>query len=343
MSIKGILHRCCLIAFTRLWVLLPMMLLTSCIRREFTLDYEPLTNVQISIDWQLSPEATAKGMTILFYDMNNPDADFVRYDFTDVNGGVVKLTPGTYRAIAYNNDTEAILYRNMQNIETLEAYTRSSSLEETATIQLSSLVSNTRANNEQVILEPDRLWCGASEVFTIKEDGTTSPIIIQPETRISVMSIQINGVANLQYLRQMGGTMSGLAPGVNMLTGQKIEGGVIQAFEVDVVDATTLSISFFTFGKTIDYEGTEVEELNNLTIYAMLADGSQWQYTVDVTELVSDEDITPDVPTDIHIEIDELPVPKPITNGSGFQPTIDGWDDVNIDVGMGNENDNNNG
>ena len=37
---------------------------------------------------------------------------------------------------------------------------------------------------------------------------------------------------------------------------------------------------------------------------------------------------------EIHIDIEELPVPKPIVNGSGFQPTIDGWQGVEIDVNM---------
>ena len=37
---------------------------------------------------------------------------------------------------------------------------------------------------------------------------------------------------------------------------------------------------------------------------------------------------------EVGIELDELPIPKPIVNGSGFQPTIDSWQGVEIDVGM---------
>ena len=36
----------------------------------------------------------------------------------------------------------------------------------------------------------------------------------------------------------------------------------------------------------------------------------------------------------IAIDIDELPIPKPIVNGSGFQPTIDGWQGIEINVEM---------
>ena len=36
----------------------------------------------------------------------------------------------------------------------------------------------------------------------------------------------------------------------------------------------------------------------------------------------------------LFVEVDGLPVPKPIVNGSGFQPTIDGWQGVEIEVSM---------
>jgi hypothetical protein len=32
-------------------------------------------------------------------------------------------------------------------------------------------------------------------------------------------------------------------------------------------------------------------------------------------------------PFNINIYIDGLPVPKPIVNGSGFVPTLDGWEE----------------
>jgi hypothetical protein len=37
---------------------------------------------------------------------------------------------------------------------------------------------------------------------------------------------------------------------------------------------------------------------------------------------------------EIIVNLDDLPIPKPIVNGGGFQPTIDGWQGVEIDVGM---------
>ena len=84
-----------------------------------------------------------------------------------------------------------------------------------------------------------------------------------------------------------------------------------------------------------DIEVGDNSLLHLLTIYAILADGSKWYYTNDVTDQMHDSSSS--TPTDdnhIYIELDDLPVPKPIVNGSGFQPTIDGWQGVEIEVGM---------
>ena len=36
----------------------------------------------------------------------------------------------------------------------------------------------------------------------------------------------------------------------------------------------------------------------------------------------------------MEIEVSGLPIPKPIVNGSGFRPTIDTWQGVEIEIGM---------
>ena len=72
-----------------------------------------------------------------------------------------------------------------------------------------------------------------------------------------------------------------------------------------------------------------------LTVYVILADGSKWYYTADVSgQMHRNGQGTGDDNNSITIELDELPIPKPIVNGSGFQPTIDGWQGIEIEVDM---------
>lgn len=39
-------------------------------------------------------------------------------------------------------------------------------------------------------------------------------------------------------------------------------------------------------------------------------------------------------PRNVHIVLDGLPLPKPITNGGGFQPEVEPWQPVEIDIEM---------
>lgn len=131
---------------------------------------------------------------------------------------------GTYRAIAYNYDTETILYRNMSSWQTLEAYTRYSSIEEGAQIATRDAMPRASgAENEPVILEPDPLWAGAGEPVKVI-DGESATTTVVPSSRVKTVEIDIYHVPNLQYTSQLGGALTGLAPGVKVATGEPAGG-----------------------------------------------------------------------------------------------------------------------
>ena len=289
--------------------------------RELCYDHSHISNLQVGFDWQEVPEMHPKGMTVLFYDASKSFQEPERYDFAGTEGGNARLVKGDYRAVAYNYDTETILYRNGEDYTTLEAYTRYSSVEEgTQLAPFTRGVAMPRGSgteNEPVILEPDEL-CGAiSDEFALSLDQTTQ-VIIKPEHRTKEVVITINNVPNLEYTNQFGGALSGLAPSVCMATGRLGEGCVTESFACYAV-----------------YDAG-VQNTHLLTIYAILADGSKWYYTTDVTTQMHNEHPgpSPEGEEEIDVNIDGLPIPKPIVNGSGFEPSIDGWQSVDINVDM---------
>ena len=310
--------------------------------RELCYDHSHISNLQVGFDWQEVPEMHPKGMTVLFYDASQSFQEPERYDFAGTEGGNARLVKGDYRAVAYNYDTETILYRYGESYTTLEAYTRYSSVEEgTQLAPFTRGVAMPRGSgteNEPVILEPDEL-CGAiSDEFSLSLDQTTQ-VLIKPEHRTKEVVITINNVPNLEYTNQFGGALSGLAPSVCMATGRLGEGCVTESFACYAVDATTLKMKFRIFGHCPEYDAG-VQNTHLLTIYAILADGSKWYYTTDVTEQMHDEHPSPGPgpepggEEEIDIDIEGLPIPKPIVNGGGFQPSIDGWQSIEIEVGM---------
>lgn len=313
--------------------------LTSCEYKDLCYDHNHWATVKVSFDWQKAPDAITRadgqpqqsmGMTVLFYNLDNPGAEPIRYDF-GLEGGTARLEAGTYRAVCYNNNTETILYRGMNYWNSLEAYTRQSSIEEGTQLTRSGMPRAIGTEDEPVILEPDPLWGCASEPFDLKNDARDVSLVLYPEHRFNTITVTITNVPNLQYTGSFGGALSGLAPSRWMASGIPGEGLATQAFTANVIDATTLQMQFRIFGHCPHLsEGIFNQHL--LTIYAILADGSKWYYTVDVTDKLHDGIIDDD--EDVSITIDGLPVPKPIVNGSGFQPTIDGWQGVEIDIGM---------
>ena len=332
-----------------LYYILPLTLVACKAElRDLCYDHSHISNLQVGFDWQEVPEMHPKGMTVLFYDTKQDYQEPERYDFAGTEGGTARLLTGSYRALAYNYDTETILYRGSESLSTFEAYTRNSSVEEGTQLapftRGQSMPRAVGTENEQVILEPDELCGAVSDGFALNIDETAQ-VLIKPEFRTKEVVITITNVPNLQYTSQFGGALSGLAPSVNMATGHLGEGSATESFACYAVDATTLQMKCRIFGHCPERHNHEHEQEQGhseslhshlLTIYAILADGSKWYYTADVSKQMHKEQPTPDPEgeDEIDVDIDGLPIPKPIVNGGGFQSTVDGWQSIEIDVGM---------
>ncbi len=312
-----------------------LFLLTSCNAdlRELCYDHRHEANVSVAFNWLSAPTMTPQGMTVLFYNSQLASQEPERYDFPGMQGGTAKLAASSYRAMCYNYDTETILYRNRANVNTLEAYTRQSSIEEGTQMSMATrgydMPRAAGTEDEPVILEPDALCGGPSGEFDLATNDAQT-VFISPTMHTKEVVITITNVPNLQYTYQFGAALSGLAPSVFMATGVVGEGCATQAFTGYVADATTLVFRFNIFGHC-----PNPEHINShlFTVYAILADGSKWYYTEDITAQMHDASQGPDA-EEIIVNLDDLPIPKPIVNGGGFQPTIDGWQGVEIDVGM---------
>lgn len=318
------------------------LLLSACEYKELCYDHNHYIDVPVVFDWQKSQQANAKGMTVLFYDMtpttkgSSPRPfEPIRYDLVGMKGDTIRLLPGTYRAIAYNNDTESILLRGTESIATMEAYTRSSTIEEGTKFSRTDVSMPRAANTEEepVILEPDMLWCASSETFTLHIDDEPHTIMMPLEPRVYDIVITISNVPNLQYTGQFGGSLTGLAPSVFMESGQQGPGLATEAFDIDVIDATTLRMRFRTFGYTPFAGSTSQQSKHMLTIYAILGDGTKWYYTEDITNQINDPTQDP-ADLSVIVELEDLPIPKPMDEESGFHPQIDDWQEMNIEVKM---------
>ena len=307
-------------------MLLTMTLLTGCEYKDLCYDHDHSDKVYVTFDWRKAPHHTATSMTVLFYNLDKPSQQPIRYEYP-LSGGTATLQPGRWKAVTYNSNTEAIRHRGQEWWDIAEVFTRQSSIEEGSQLTRGAMPQATGAEQEQVILEPDPIWGCVSEDFNLVVDGDGYNLVLMPEYRYTTLKVKITDVPNLEYTNGVGGSISGVAASRFIASGELGQQTVTEAFPVNKTD-NTLEMSVNIFGHCPESPWNT----HLLTIYAILADGSKWYYTIDVTDKIH-QAVEQDDGT-MEIEVSGLPIPKPIVNGSGFHPTIDTWQGVEIEVGM---------
>lgn len=180
------------------------------------------------------------------------------------------------------------------------------------------------------MLPPDMLWSDHAEGIGLNQETAAPTITLYPAVSVCRYTVEIRNAKNLKYVSGVGSSISGLAGGLlpgagaDALTGERV------TIPFDAVtgkdkdgEKTVITGGLLTFGHKTGNNHT-------LTVYAVLTDGSKWYYTYDVTDQIHS---APD-PRNVHIVLDGLPLPKPIVNGGGFQPEVEDWQTVPIDIEM---------
>lgn len=150
----------------------------------------------------------------------------------------------------------------------------------------------------------------------------------RPAPSVCRYTVEIRNVSNLGYLGSTGslrGSLTGLSDGLLLGTGEPSGHPVTLPFEATHDGKSTITADFLTFGPPAGATGKHL-----LRIYVQLPDGKKVYYTFDVTDQVRH---APD-PRNVHIVLDGLTLPKPLANGSGFRPTVDDWQEVEVPLRM---------
>lgn len=304
-------------------VLLGLWLLSaSCEHKELCYPSSLTVEVRVLFDWGAVSGVAVEGMSVYFF----PDSggEPLRYDFAGTEGGTVKVPWGDYKVIYMNNDTETILFRNMEHYDSFEIYTRPTSLVE----MLTSRSEPRGANPESapVVLAPEAVWGGVREgIRLVRGEAETYNIVLPVSSRVCSYSFEIINVENLKYVQEAGASLSGLSGSLRM--GGNIFSDVrsVIPFPAETDGKSSIKGHTLAFGLSTNADTSRV-----LTLYLVFADGSKHYYRFDVSDQVNN---APDK-RNVHIVIDGLSLPKPIVNGGGFHPEVDEWETINIDMPM---------
>ena len=301
------------------------VLVSSCTHKELCYDHSHIVEVNVGFVWEKAPLATPQSMSVYFFPEDGREP--LRYEFTDHNGGRIRLSRGTYQAICLNSDTRNIRIDDMDTFDSFCITTKDGGSMyglSTYGIMANEIPKAKDSEDERVALSPETLWSGSIANIEIKDQD--QKIIFYPEKRTSTYTVEIRNVQNLKWVNGISGTIStmsgGYHPGYCCLSDED----VTIPFEAAMNrDEATITGNFTSFGHC-----PYVEKTHYITIYAVLADQSRWYYTFDVTDQIHDAID----PYEIHIILEELPFPKPVVNGGGFKPDVGEWNSVEIEIKM---------
>ena len=300
---------------------------TSCEHKELCYDHTHAVDLQVVFDWKNAPSAAPASMSLYLFPQTG--GEVLRYEFTDPNGGTVRAPIGNYDALCINSDVETIQYMNTEQKQTFEVTTRQASLLSglsTLGMQSDSVPRARGTENERIALAPDMLYSDHAENIGLIQTPVTQTITLYPDVMVSRFQVEIRNAANLKYVSGVSGSLSSMAGGLLLGVDEVTTECVTIPFDAIVsADKTSITGVLQAFGHCPSGQNT-----HQLTIYAILSDGSKWYYTFDVTLQIHS---APD-PRNVHIVLDGLPLPKPIVNGGGFRPVVDGWRAIDVNVKM---------
>lgn len=324
-------------------VLICCVLLVSCDHKDLCYMHPHTTRLKVVYDWSNAPGATAAGMCAFFYSVDRP-GEYHRFDFPGARGGYIEIPQGNYALITYNNDTEAVQFSSIDKYDNHTATTRTGDILEP--MYGSSVKSNVReAGDERVVITPDSLWgCHSTQIYIgdhtvtyvhsrVGDDGaavTDSVITLYPADLLCHYSYEVLNVKNAGHINQVSGALSGMSPSMNLSTDALDPEKVTLPVSAKVNRSQgTITGNFLTFGHNPANGAT-----HKMSFYVVMDDGSKYIYkdasNLDVTDQV---DKAPDQ-RNVHIVIDGLDLPTPITGDSGFGTSVDDWlvKDEDLDI-----------
>lgn len=305
-------------------------MLSACEQKELCYDHNHTITLDVNFDWTAAPDADPSTMSLYLIPRDGGRAE--RYEFTRREGGTIRVGQGEYDAICLNSDTRNVILENIHSFNDFHLTTDPTTLGASLTalsVRAESIPRAEGTEDERVMLEPEQLWHGRLTGISLDRDIPTASITIPTDLATETYNVIVTGVENLKYTLGVSAALTGMAAGRFAASDAPSSERVTIPFDVSYSAATgEITGTVRAFGHCPADAGAHY-----LTLYVALADGSKWYYSYDVADQLHKADAEP--ASKVHtIRVDGLPIPKPITNGGGFHPTVDDWDPIEITIDM---------
>ncbi len=322
--------RASLVALAAMLCVASVSLLQSC-QPQQELSYDKVGHgrcpLDVSFDWSLHPDADPESMILYLF----PDdgGEPLRYEFKGRSGGRVKVPVGTYTAIAFNSNTDNILPCNTGELYTFELRLRDAYELNGLSVMAADVPRAPGAEDERMTTAAASLWIAREDALVVDDLTSRSSLSLMPADAICHYTVNVTDVTNLDGVLSLSASLSGMAGSLFPHDGSVSSENVTMTFELLTSSPTTLSGTLHSFGhcgrsRTRTRADGSDETLHQLTVYAVLTDGTRWYHSFDVTGHV--HSLSPDGPQTITIS--GLELPQAVSGSGGFTVDIGGWSDV---------------
>lgn len=331
--------------------ILAMSGLTSCAHKELCEIHPHVRTIRVVFDWRDAPAAAPEGMCVFFYPEDGGAPQ--RFDFAGRDGGEIELSDGSYRVLFYNNDTEAVLFRNTDSYNSHAGYTREGTLFESIYGNATQHAPRASGTEEQpVVISPDMMWGGSAPEVVISDNGIScigacpesvrtgghdhtvhseQVITLYPHEQICTYTYEVRNVRHLKHITQVCGSLSGMSGAMTFSTEELDGRSVTIPFGAESDGVSSITGGFYTFGHHEDNAAP-----HHMTFYIWMDDGKKYAYGIDAGDKFNVTDQIHSAPDKrhVHIIIDGLDLPQPIENGNGFDISVDDWDVIEEDIDL---------
>ena len=260
-------------------------------------------------------------MRCIFYDAEN--GNFVTQAFLPPTGGEVELiSDRTYDVLVYNFDTEATIIGMENKFDEIFAFTNG--IPDAFRTKLRSRA--TKDGIEDIVYDPDHLYVGRVKGVYVPVRSVDSPLIeidVKCSTVVETWLVDVNKIQGRQYIGSVAAVVTGLSESNRIATGTRSTEYVSVYFDVINIDENgILTAKFNTFGYNPDSNTKQV-----LSLVFTDTGGKGHIFDVDVSDQFVDN------PEQIIRVVTEIDIPEPEkSEGGGFQPEVDEWDDIHTDI-----------
>lgn len=269
----------------------------------------------------------------MFYDKYSHE--LVTSQIVGAQGGDLHVPSGEYDIVLYNFGTESTQVKNLNHIDEAEAFTSDitkSMADSFMAIQESaaSVKSPVRGyEDDPIIYEPDHLYVANEkdiEIPAFTGRDVTVTIYADAASIVEVYSLEVLNLKGVENISKVEVFITGQSK--SCLFGRQEQNDAPASIYTDMrpdKEKGRLHTVFGTFGKLPGEEGL---------VYLDISDtgGGKYRYIYDVTDQFDDPENTGHR---LVIDASEIDIPKPEHGGGGLAPSVDQWENEEVEVPLG--------